>query len=380
MVERLRGGSAAALVATILALNVVGLVMVMSASSVTALENYGSSWVFVQRQVLWTLLGIAAFFLATRFDYRRLRRLSIPLLVVATALLVVVFVPSVGVRASGSSRWIGVGPFTFQPSELAKLALLIFVADLLVRRSDDVGDWRLVLRPVLLVFGAAGVLVLRQPDMGTTVVLALIVGALLFAGGVRLRQLVPLAAVGISAAAVLAMSAPYRRARVLSFLDPFADAGNTGYQAVQSLIALGSGGLFGVGLGAGRQKWLFLPNAHTDFIFAVIGEELGLLGAFLVVALFATLAVLGLRTAVKAPDHFGELMAVGITVWIVGQAVINIGATVGLLPITGVPLPFVSFGGSALVFTMGAAGILVNIARQAQVPARARGRSAGSRR
>lgn len=380
MAERLRGGSAVTLVATIVALNVVGLVMVMSASSVVALENYGSSWVFVQRQVLWTVLGLAAFVLASRVDYRNLRRISIPLLVVVAGLLVLVFIPGLGVHASGSSRWIGVGSFTFQPSELAKLAIVIFVADLLVRRSDDIGEWRLVLRPVLFVFGAFALLVLRQPDMGTTVILALIVGALLFAGGVRLRQLVPLAAVGLSAAVVLALSASYRRARVLSFLDPFADAGNTGYQAVQSLIALGSGGLFGVGLGAGRQKWLFLPNAHTDFIFAVIGEELGLIGAFLVVALFAVLGVLGLRTAVKAPDRFGELIAIGITVWIVGQAVINIGATVGLLPITGVPLPFVSFGGSALVFTMAAAGVLVNVARQAQMPARARERSGGSRR
>ncbi len=380
MAERLRGGSAVTLVATVVALNVVGLVMVMSASSVVALENYGSSWVFVQRQVLWTVLGLTAFVLASRFDYRNLRRISIPLLVVVAGLLVLVFIPGLGVHASGSSRWIGIGSFTFQPSELAKLAIVIFVADLLVRRSDDIGEWRLVLRPVLLVFGAFALLVLRQPDMGTTVILALIVGALLFVGGIRLRQLVPLAAVGLTAAVVLALSASYRRARVLSFLDPFADAGNTGYQAVQSLIALGSGGLFGVGLGAGRQKWLFLPNAHTDFIFAVIGEELGLLGAFLVVALFAVLGVLGLRTAVRAPDRFGELIAIGITVWIVGQAVINIGATVGLLPITGVPLPFVSFGGSALVFTMAAAGVLVNVARQAQMPARARERSGGSRR
>lgn len=370
-----RGGSPTMLVATVLALCVVGLVMVMSASSVVSQERFGSSWVYVQRQVLWSALGLLAFFLATRFDYRRLRRLAVPALVLVAALLVLVFLPGVGVRASGSSRWIGFGPLTFQPAELAKLALAVFTADLLVRRSDGLDDWRSVLRPALVVFALFGVLVMKQPDMGTTVVLTLVVGSVLFAGGVQLRQLAPVAGAALLTGAVLAFSAPYRRARVLAFLDPFSDAGNTGYQAVQSLIALGSGGLFGVGLGAGRQKWLFLPNAHTDFIFAVIGEELGLLGALLVVLLFGTFAVLGFRAATQAPDRFGYLLAVAITTWIVGQAVINIGATVGLLPITGVPLPFVSFGGSALLFTMAAAGIVVNVARQGSVPARARARS-----
>jgi cell division protein FtsW len=205
-----------------------------------------------------------------------------------------------------------------------------------------------------------------QPDMGTTIVMAILTGTVLFVGGLRMRHLVTLGVCGVSAGAVLAVVEPYRRARLLSFIDPFsavhAQAG--GYQVAQSLIALGSGGWTGVGLGAGRAKWLFLPNAHTDFIFAVIGEELGLVGCALVVFLFGALTVFGVRTALRAPDRFGTLLAAGITGWVVGQALVNIGAVTGLLPVTGVPLPFVSFGGSALLFTMAAAGVLLNVARQ----------------
>jgi len=367
--RRAVGSAPAMLVAVIVALNIVGLVMVTSASSVVSQERYGSSWVYVQRQLMWTVAGAAAFVLASRFDYRRLRALAVPALAVSAGLLLLVFVPGLGVEASGSSRWIGVGPFTFQPSEIAKLALAVFTADLIARRVDVIDDPRQVLRPVLIVFLGFALVIMKQPDMGTTIVTALIVGSLLFAGGIQGRHLAPLAGSGLLAAVVLAFAAPYRRARVLSFLDPFSDAGNTGYQAVQSLIALGSGGIFGVGLGAGRQKWLFLPNAHTDFIFSVIGEELGLLGALLVVLLFAALGVLGYRAAVRARDRFGFLLAVAITTWIVGQAVINLGAAVGLLPITGVPLPFVSFGGSALLITMAASGVLVSIARTGGSPA-----------
>jgi cell division protein FtsW len=355
---------------TVLALNVVGLVMVMSASSVTALASYGSSWLFTYRQVAFTLVGLGALFVASRVDYHDLRRLIPPLLVVSGALLFVVLIPGIGTQVAGSRRWIPLGPINLQPSELAKLALVLYTADILVRRAELVDDWREVLRPILLVSGGFALLVMREPDLGTTICLGIIVATLLFAGGVGLRQLVPMGGAALAALTFLALSAPYRRARVFSFLDPFADPERTGYQAVQSLIALGSGGLFGVGLGASRAKWLFLPNAHTDFIFAIIGEELGLVGALLVVALFAVFAFLGVRTAVHAPDRFGYLVAMGVTMWMTGQAIVNIGATIGLLPITGVPLPFVSFGGSALLVNMVAAGILLNIARQGREPAR----------
>jgi cell division protein FtsW len=353
------------LLATVGVLNVVGVVMVLSASSVASLTNYGSAWYFFERQLLWTALGMLVFAVTARIDYHAWRRWVIPMLIVSTCLLVLVLVPGIGVYVAGSRRWLGSGSWRFQPTEPAKLALLVFVADVLTRRAREVHEWRRVVRPVLLVFGLFAVLVMRQPDMDSTIVLALIVGTVLVVGGVRFRHLAALGGAGLSLAALAAVIEPYRRARVFSYLHPWSDAGNTGYQLSQSLIALGSGGWTGVGLGAGRAKWLFLPNAHTDFIFAIIGEEVGLLGCLLVVGLFAAFGVLGTRIALRAPDRFGTLLAAGVTVWVVGQAVINIGGVVGLLPVSGIPLPFVSFGGSALVFTMAAAGLLGSVARRA---------------
>jgi cell division protein FtsW len=229
--------------------------------------------------------------------------------------------------------------------------------------------------PVLAAFSACAVLVMAQPDMGTTLVMGCIVFALLFIGGVQLRSMAALLATGAFGAFVLGMLEPYRRARMLAFLHPLADTSNTGYQSLQGLVALGSGGLTGSGLGASRAKWGFLPNAHTDFIFAIIGDELGLIGTLLVVALFVALAVLGVRAAARAPDRFGALLAAGITAWLVGQAVLNIGAVIGLLPVTGVPLPFVSYGGTSLVIAMALVGVLLNIARQSR-PAPPRRRTA----
>ena len=353
------------LLATVAVLNIVGVVMVLSASSVASLTNYGSAWYFFERQVLWAVLGVAVFAITSRIDYHVWRRLVLPLLVLSMVLLVLVLVPGIGISVGGSRRWLGNGFLRFQPTELAKLALLLFTADVLTRRAKDVYDWRRVLRPVLLVFGVTALLVLREPDMDSTVVLALIVGTVLVVGGVHLRHLTVLGGAGVLIAGVLAVAEPYRRARVLTYFHPWSDPSNTGYQVSQSLIALGSGGWTGVGLGAGRSKWLFLPNAHTDFIFAIIGEEVGILGCLLVVGLFVGFGVLGTRIALHAPDRFGMLLAAGVTVWVVGQAAINIGGVVGLLPVSGIPLPFVSFGGSALVFTMAAAGLLGSVARRA---------------
>jgi cell division protein FtsW len=352
------------LVVTVTVLALIGLIMVLSASSVASLSVYGSAWVVFARQLGWMLIAVLCFAIASRFDYRRLQRWSVPLLIAAFVLLFLVLIPGIGIYVSGSRRWLGFGAFRFQPSEIAKLALLIFAADLLTRRHHLANQWRSVLLPVVGVFSAMAVLVILEPDMDSTMVLALIVGSVLVVGGVRMRDIGIMLGTGIGLSALLAVAAPYRRARVFSFLDPFAQADGPGYQLAQSLIALGSGGLTGVGLGASRQKWLFLPNAHTDFIFAIIGEELGLIGAALVLALFAALAVWGAMIAMRAPDRFGMLVAAGITTWIVGQAIINIGAVIGVLPVSGIPLPFLSFGGSSLVFTMIAAGILANIARQ----------------
>ncbi|MFZ4516233.1 MAG: putative lipid II flippase FtsW, partial [Acidimicrobiia bacterium] len=352
------------LTVTVGVLALIGLVMVFSASSVASLSVYGSAWVVFARQLAWMALAIAAFSVASRLDYHRWQRWSVPLLCISIVLLILVLIPGIGIYVSGSRRWIGYGALRFQPSEIAKIALLMFLADLVTRRADEVHRWRRVLFPALGMLAVVGLLVMKEPDMDSTIVLALIVGAVLLVGGIRMRDLLGLGGIGLGLAAILAVSADYRRARVFSFLHPFAQATGDGYQLAQSLIALGSGGLTGLGLGASRQKWLFLPNAHTDFIFAIIGEELGILGAFAVLVLFAALAVWGTMIAMRAPDRFGMLVAAGITTWIVGQALINIGAVIGVLPVSGIPLPFVSFGGSSLLFTMLAAGILANVARQ----------------
>jgi cell division protein FtsW len=361
-----RGGSSAVflLLGVVAILLIGGLVMVLSASSVEALRLYGNSWLFFQRQLLWVAIGTVAMLATIRIDYRRWRRFSVPMLVLSGGMLVLVLMPGLGISARGSSRWIGAGMFRIQPSEFAKFALVVFTADVLARRPDPRHDLPLVMRPVLVALGGLALLIMLQPDMGTTLVLSFTAFALLFAGSVPLRAMGALIA-GLGAAALaLGMHASYRRARLMSFIDPWKDAGNTGYQSVQSLVGLGTGNLTGVGLGASRAKWGFLPNAHTDFIFAIIGEELGLVGSLLVVALFAAFAVLGVRAALRAPDRFGSLVAAGITAWVVGQAILNIGTVSGLLPITGVPLPFVSFGGSSLVITLAAVGILLNVSRQ----------------
>jgi cell division protein FtsW len=360
----------ALLVGIIVVLNVIGLVMVLSASSVESLRQYGSSWFFFQRQVAWVAAGAGMFIVGVRFDHHRLRRIAAPMLLVALALLVLVLIPGFGVTVYGSRRWLGSGSVRFQPSELAKLALVVFVAHLFSRPTDARGGPAISPYPAFLALGAVVILVMGQPDMGTALVLALIVFAIAFAAGAPLKAMTGIALAGASIALTAGLVAPYRRARLMSFMHPFSDHTNSGYQVVQSLVGVASGRYSGVGLGASRAKWGFLPNAHTDFIFAIIGEELGLVGTILVVALFLALAILGVRTAIRADDRFSTLLALGITTWIAGQAIVNIGAVIGLLPVTGVPLPFVSFGGSALLFTMAAAGILVSIASRTRPAAR----------
>ncbi len=350
--------------ATVAVLNIVGLVMILSASSVAALSDYGSSWYFFDRQLVWAIVGGAAFVVACRVDYHHWRRAAPWLAAASVVLLFAVLVPGVGILVDGSRRWLGAGALRMQPSELAKIALLLCGADVLARRADRVHEpqaWR----PVLVMLAVFGVLVMKEPDLDSTIVLALVAFALLVVGGVRSKDLLSLATAGVLGAAVLAYAAPYRRARMFAFLHPWRDTSNTGYQIAQSLIALGSGGVNGVGLGAGRAKWLFLPNAHTDFIFAIIGEELGFVGCLLVLGLFAGFGLVGFQVARRAPDRFGALLAAGVTVWIVGQAAINLGAVVGVLPVSGITLPFLSAGGSSLVITMFAAGIVANVARRA---------------
>lgn len=340
-----------------------GLVMVLSASSVSAYARYGSSFLFFQRQAVYAIVGVAALLLTSKMRYAVWQRLAVPFILVSVGLLLLVLHPSIGTTVSGSARWIALGPVTIQPSELAKLAVVVFVAMVLARKwnhLDELAHLALPIVPMMLVVCG---LVMLQPDLGTTVILAGTVFMLLFVAGVRLRYLASVAAIGTLLGLALILGEGYRRARLLSFLHPWADPMKTGYQLVQSLIALGSGGWTGVGLGASRQKWMYVPNAHTDFIFSILGEELGLIGEIVVITAFCLLLYAGTRVAARAPDTFGRLLAAGIVSWFGLQALVNLGAVTGMLPITGVPLPFLSFGGSSLVVSLAAVGILVNIAR-----------------
>lgn len=350
--------------ALIIALNLFGLLMILSASSVSSLYQYGSSWYQFRLQVLWFLIGCAVMFAMSRISYERLTNAMKPLLVVTAALMTAVLVPVLGVSVNGASRWIELGPLRVQPAELAKLAVIIYAADTMTRRVGQIDDWKMVLRPVAIVFSGFAALLMFQPNLGTTIILATIVLVMLFVGGVPGKALALLSGLLVAGATLFAFTEPYRFRRLMAFRDPWADPLNTGFQTIQSQIGFANGGVLGTGLGQGRAKWGFLPEAHTDFIYAIIGEELGLVGSVLILAMFLALALFGVRTVLHARDRFGMLLATGITTWILIQAFINIGASVGVLPITGVPLPFVSAGGSSLIFTMAASGILLNIARQ----------------
>ncbi len=385
---RLGGRSVAVstlLTVDVLLLCLVGLVMVGSASSVVSIATYGTPWAIFLREVMWMAIGGAALYCAVRLDYRRLRRLAPLLLLLTFGLLFVVLVPGLGVHAMGSSRWIGFGQLRLQPSELMKLALTLFAADFIAKRLDEDASDRRIIGPLLIVTGFACVLILAQPDMGTAMVLGFIALALLFVSGVSLGPVMKVMAALAGLAVIVAVASPYRRARLLSFVNPSAHGSGSGYQVMQSLIGLGSGHLVGAGIGGGQAQWGFLPNAHTDFIFSVIGEQLGIVGALATLVLLAGLLWLGIRTATQSPDRFGALLAIGLVAWVAAETLINVGAVVGVLPVTGIPLPFISFGGSSLVITMAAAGILVNIARQgeavgARTPARPRRRPRTARR
>lgn len=358
-----KGGSFWLLVTLVVTLCLLGVVMVLSASSIISLQSYGSPWHFFIRQWIWLIIGCAGFGLAVRVDHQVWRRPLRMLTYVTLGLLLAVLVPGVGVRAYGASRWIGTSSIQIQPSEIAKLVLVLFAADVLDRRSGR-GDWKYQAAPVLAVLGLMVLLIMAQPDMGTSLVLVVIAAAMLFTAGLPGRMMAGMGGLGVLGAYLMAKAAPYRWKRMTAFLHPFADARNTGYQSVQALLALSHGHVLGDGIGSSIASYGYLPNAQTDFIFAVIGEETGLVGGFFVSGLFVMLTLVGVRVACRAPSRFAALTAAGITAWLVGQAVINIGAVVGLLPVTGVPLPFVSFGGSALVISLFGVGVLANIAKQ----------------
>lgn len=349
--------------AVVTVLNMIGLVMVLSASSVESVRTSGSPWSYAERQVAGTVIGLVALSLTLAVSVSFWRRFVKPGMIVSIALLVLVLVPGIGLSENGARRWIGAGPAQFQPSEFAKFALLLFVADLLARRSRDIDDWRWTLVPAVTYLLLVTGLIMLEPNLGTSIIVAATILAVLLASGIRLVPLALTTLGGVAVATAFVFGTPFRRDRFFRFLDPMGDRSGTGLQNVQSLVAMANGGLFGRGLGRSTVKWGYLPYAWTDFIYAVIGEEFGLVGALVVVGLFLTLAILGIHTAARARSRFEMLVAVGITAWISVQALMNIGAVISLMPITGVPLPFVSFGSSALVINMAAIGMLMNIAR-----------------
>ena len=356
-------GSFWLLASIVVVLNMFGLVMVMSASSVPAVRSGAVPWSLFERQALWTVLGSIALMATLMVSVDFWRRFTKPFMGIAIAMLVLVLVPGIGVSVNGATRWLGAGPLQIQPSEFAKFALLLFVADLLDRRSDKIADWRWTLAPVVAYLGLIAALIMLQPNLGTTIIIAFMVLTMLLVAGVPLLPLSAVAATGALVATAFVAYTPFRRTRFLRFLNPWADPQNTGLQNVQSLVGIANGGLLGRGLGRSTAKWGFLPFAHTDFIFAVIGEEFGLVGAMSVVLLFFGIVCTGAWIAARAKDRFSMLVATGITAWISIQAFMNIGAVIGIMPITGVPLPFVSFGGSSLMINLAATGMLLNIAR-----------------
>ncbi len=339
----------------------IGLGAMLSASSVVSIRASSDQFQLFTRQLMWVGLGLAALVVAAYVPYRFWQRIALPLYLLTVLGLVVTVI--VGSTRGGATRWIEVGPITIQVAEFAKFSALSLLAAALTKKDALLDSLGHVLAPVAAILGSASVLLLAQPDFGNLMLIVVPAFVMLAASRVPLRFVFGLGATGALAMTALAMSADYRKARLLGFLDPFANAQGSGLQAVQSMVALGTGGLFGVGLGQSRARWSWLPNAHTDFIFAIIGEETGFAGAVIVITLFALLAAVGVSIAFRAPEGYGRLLAVGIVAWLTIQALVNIGGVVAVLPITGVPLPFISNGGNAMLVNLFAIGVLVNIAR-----------------
>ena len=341
-----------------------GVVMVYSASAVMAMEQYQRPYFFLVKQLTWAVTGLALMPIVMRIDYRNYRQPAViwtGLVLAAVSLVAVLF----GQEVNGANRWLGVGPFGVQPSELAKIAIIVFIAALLERRMDRIDDVAYSLLPIAVVLGAVVGLILAEPDLGTAACVVVIAGVMVFAAGISYRYIIGVALVSVPVLYMLIVTSEYRRKRVLAFLDPWADPLGNGWQMIQSMIALGTGGVFGRGLMGGVQKLFYLPEPHNDFIYSVIGEELGLIGATLVVVCFCVITWRGLRTAARAPDRFGAFLAIGLTTMIVFQAFFNISVVLGLLPPKGIPLPFVSAGGSSLLINLMGMGILLNVSQHA---------------
>lgn len=354
------------LFATVLALIAFGLIMISSAGVFYGQVRFEDPYYHLKGQLLnGAIPGLLLMLLARKIDYHYWKKVSFPIFAASIIFLLFVFVPGIGYKVYGAMRWIAIGPITFQPSELAKLSLILYLSTWLVGKGEkSIKDFYEGFVPFLGILGLVAVLIIKQPDMGTLGVLVAIAVSIYFVAGARLDHLFGLLLAGLGFLAVLIKIEPYRFDRITAFFDRGADPQGIGYQINQALIAIGSGGFFGLGLGHSRQKFNYLPETVGDSIFAIIGEELGFVGAVFLVFLFAIIAYRGFRIAKKAPDDFGRLVAIGITVWIITQALINISANLALIPLTGIPLPFISYGGTSLMVLLFSVGILMNISRQ----------------
>ncbi|TAM62446.1 putative lipid II flippase FtsW [bacterium] len=368
------------MVAGVAALVGIGLVMIFSASSVSGFAEHHDTTYYLKRQLLWLALSLPPALLAYRMDYRRLERWTPWLMGLAVFSLAAVLLPHVGTMVGGARRWFALGPVSLQPSEFAKLALVIYLAHALSQKSERVTSLQRGVFPIVVVIGILALLVLRQPDMGTASLYVMVGLLMLFVAGARIPHLVATLGCMAPLVAYAVLMSPYKRARIMAFLDPWKDPQNTGFHIIQSLLALGSGGIFGLGLGESRQKFFYLPEQYTDFIFAVIGEELGLIGSVVVLGLFVWLAYRAIRIAIAAPDAFGFYLAAGCAATIVLQALVNIGVVTSSWPVTGVPLPFISFGGSSLMVNLVCVALILNVgcSRRAGIRVRALGLRGGA--
>ncbi|PLX75175.1 MAG: putative lipid II flippase FtsW [Desulfuromonas sp.] len=345
-------------------LTCLGVVMVFSSSSIMADRDFGNSLHFLQRQSVYALLGLAGMTLLMRINYQHWRKLAWPLLILCILLLVAVLVPGVGRRVGGATRWISLAGFSFQPAEAAKLGLIVFMAHSLARKQDKVRSFKFGFLPYILILSVLLGLLLAQPDLGSALTLGLVAVTMLLIAGTRLSYLAGIGLLALPFLYFLVMNVDYRRRRILAFLNPWDDPSDTGFQIIQSWIAFGSGGAFGKGLGESKQKLFYLPEAHTDFIFSVIGEELGFLGVLVIASMFLLLIVRGYRIALQAPDSFGCYLAFGLTLLIGIEAFANMAVVMGMVPTKGLALPFLSYGGTSLIMTLAAVGILLSISKQ----------------
>lgn len=352
---------------TILILMIFGLVMIASAGVIYSETRFGDNYYFFKHQLFFGFLpGLITLYFFQKIDYHYWRKIAAPLFLISLIFLVLVFIPGIGTKIYGASRWIQLWHFSFQPSEMAKIATIIYLAAWLESRGKRrIGDFFEGMAPFLGILGILGFLILKQPDTGTLGLIVLVSGIIYFVSGAKISHVLALILTVIAGLGMLIKIAPYRMNRFLVFLNPELDPRGIGYQINQALLAIGSGGIFGIGLGHSRQKFNYLPEPVGDSIFAIIGEELGIIGAGILILLFVVLAFRGFRIAKNSPDEFGKLVAAGITSWIVFQAFINIAAITSIIPLTGIPLPFISYGGTSLIFLLAGAGILLNISKHA---------------